>query len=141
MMRRWAGVLLLCAVYLPAAAASPQTQFELGRAYRNGTRVPVDAARAAALIRDAAAANYAPAMFTLSNMLAEGEGTARDPIEARRWLEAAAALDYPEALQQLALNLKDGAAGYERDAARSAQLMRQAAHALRHRAHEHTHEH
>jgi len=140
MKRRWIGTLLLCAAIVPALAASPssaQAQFELGRSYRHGAGVQTDAARAFVLIRAAALRQHAPAMYTLSNMLIEGEGTARDLAQARAMLEAAAALDYPEALQQLALNTKDGALGYERDEARSAQLMRQAAHALRHRTHAH----
>ena len=50
-----------------------------------------------------------------------------DPlVQVRRWLEAAAELDYPEAWQQLAL--------LEPDPQRAAQLMRRAAHALTHRA-------
>ena len=144
MTRRWNGALLMCAALVPliapamaAATPSPQAQFELGRSYRHGAGVHADAARAVALIRAAALRGHAPAMFTLSNMLVEGEGAARDLAQARHWLEAAAALDYPEALQQLALNTQGGVMGYERDEARSAQLMRQAAHALRHRAHQH----
>ena len=63
-------------------------------------------------------------MFTLSNMLAAGEGVVRDELAARRWLEDAAALGYPAALQQLALT--------EPDPRKAELLMRQAAHALQH---------
>jgi TPR repeat protein len=65
------------------------------------------------------------AMFMLANMLLDGDGVPRDEAGARRWLEAAAELDYPEAWQQLAL--------MEQDPERAAQLMRRAAHALTHR--------
>ena len=47
-------------------------------------------------------------------------------------LEAAAELENPAALQQLALHLQDGTMGYAPDPARSELLLRQAAHALRH---------
>ena len=67
------------------------------------------------------------AMFLLAHMLADGEGGPRDAAAARAWLERAAELDYPEALQELALG--------EPDPQRAASLMRAAAHALAHRAH------
>ena len=67
------------------------------------------------------------AMFLLAHMLADGEGGKRDAAAARAWLERAAELEYPEALQELALN--------ERDPERAEALMRAAAHALAHRAH------
>jgi TPR repeat protein len=58
-------------------------------------------------------------------MLLEGEGVARDEAAARKWLEAAAELDYPEAWQQLGL--------MEKDPEKAAQYMRRAGHALTHR--------
>jgi TPR repeat protein len=67
------------------------------------------------------------AMFLLAHMLAEGEGGVRDAAGARAWLERAAELEYPEALQELALS--------ESDPQRADALMRAAAHALAHRAH------
>ena len=67
------------------------------------------------------------AMFLLAHMLEDGEGGTRDAAAARAWLERAAELEYPEALQELALN--------ERDPERADALMRAAAHALAHRAH------
>jgi TPR repeat protein len=67
------------------------------------------------------------AMFLLAHMLADGEGGTRDTAAARTWLARAAELDYPEALQELALS--------EPDPQRAEALMRAAAHALAHRAH------
>jgi len=67
------------------------------------------------------------AMFLLAHMLADGEGGGRDAVAARAWLERAADLEYPEALQELALS--------EPDPQRAGSLMRMAAHALAHRAH------
>jgi uncharacterized protein len=121
---------LLLGVAVGAQAAP--SLFDMGRMYRHGTGVGRDSARAFGLIRQAAGGGDPAAMFTLSNMLEAGEGTPRDRAAARQWLEAAAEHDCPEALQQLALNLQDGAMGYEVDLARSQQLMREAAHAIKH---------
>lgn len=94
--------------------------FRRGLAYRSG-----DPALAAHWLGVAASRGMPEAMFMLANMLLDGQGMPRDEAAARRWLEAAAELDYPEAWQQLAL--------LEPDPQKSAQLMRRAAHALRHR--------
>lgn len=134
----------LCAVFLCALCAGTQAsddgaaraQFEQGRDSRNAPGTLRDTARAYTLIRASALDGYAPAMFTLSNMLEEGEGTAKDSAQARRWLEAAAGQDYPEALQQLALNFRHGTGGYARDQVRADQLLREAEHAMKHRAQE-----
>jgi TPR repeat protein len=58
-------------------------------------------------------------------MLLEGDGVPKDEAAARRWLEAASQLDYPEAWQQLGM--------MEKDPEKAAQYMRRAAHALTHR--------
>ena len=130
-MRRLFASLLLSA----AAAQAAPGAFDLGRMYRHGSGVAQDSARAFALIHTAARDGEPAAMFTLANMLEAGEGTPRDRAAARKWLEAAAELESAEALQLLALNLQDGLMGYEVDKARSAQMMRAAAHAMKHRAH------
>jgi TPR repeat protein len=94
--------------------------FRRGLAYRSG-----DPALALHWLGVAASRGMPEAMFVLANMLLDGDGGPRDEAGARRWLEAAAELDYPEAWQQLAL--------MEPDPQRAAQLMRRAAHALTHR--------
>ena len=94
--------------------------FQRGLLHRSG-----DPALAVHWLGVAAARGMPEAMFVLANMLLDGEGVPRDDAAARRWLEAAAELDYPEAWQQLAL--------LEPDPQRAAQLMRRAAHALTHR--------
>ena len=137
MMRRlFAGLLGGLAM---AAVAAPQHQqqhqrsaFDAGRMYRHGDGVPRDSVRAFALIEQAGRQGDCAAMFTLSNMLEAGEGTRRDRAAAHKWLEAAAELECPQALQQLALYLQDGLMGYEADRVRAAQLMRMAAHAVKH---------
>lgn len=111
---------------LAAQRGDGAAAWRLGLMYRNGIGVGQDKARAAYWLTVAAQRGVAAAMFTLSHMLGEGEGVAVDPVGARRWLEAAAELEYPEALQQLALT--------ESDPARAALLMKQAAHAMAHRA-------
>ncbi|TQK11251.1 SEL1-like repeat protein [Herbaspirillum sp. SJZ107] len=138
---RWrhASALLLAALLLGPAAAAPSpdaatahADYLRGLAYRNGSHgLPVDAARAAAALTAAAEGGVPEAMFILSHMLAEGEGTTRDPAAARRWLEAAAQAEYPEALQEMAMRAMS-----ERDPASAAELLREAAHAMQHRAHE-----
>lgn len=123
-------VMTLCAAV--QAGASPQTDFELGRQYRNGIGVERDSVRAVALIGKAARDGHPAAMFIFSAMLSAGEGVPKDVTAARRWLEAAAELELPVALQQLAMNLREGAPGFERDEERAAQLMNKLAHAMKH---------
>lgn len=122
----------------PGAAPQPRAEggdakaaYRLGLMARNGNgtageATTADPARAVALLTEAAEGGVPAAMFVLANMLAAGEGGPRDEAAARRWLETAAALDYPEALQQLALS--------EPDPRKAELLMRQAAHAMTHRA-------
>ena len=116
MKRLCAGMLL--AMLVPAAAAA----LPACRAMRAAQ--PVAGRRC---LQEVAEAGEPAAMFLLAHMLADGEGGARDAAAARAWLERAAALDYPEALQELALA--------EPDPQRADELMRAAAHALAHRAH------
>lgn len=124
-------VIALCGAWAQAAA-SPQADFELGRKYRNGIGVQRDSVRAVALIEKAAQAGHPTAMFMFSAMLAVGEGAPRDLTASRRWLEAAADLELPVAMQQLAMNLREGAPGFERDEERATQLMNKVAHAMKH---------
>lgn len=119
----------LCAALAQAAVPS---SFDEGRRLRAS-----DSGRALLLIEDAARAGHVPAMFILSSMLMAGEGTPRDEARGRQWLERAVEEENPEAMQQLALYLHDGLAGYARDEQRAAQLMRKMAHALKHRGHAH----
>ncbi len=129
-----AALLMLCAACAQAAPAA-QADFDQGRMYRNGIGVERDSARAYALIERAAVKGHAAAMFILSSMLAAGEGAPKDVARARRMLEAAAELELPEAIQQLAMNLREGSPGFERDEVRAAQLIHEYAHAMKHRAH------
>jgi TPR repeat protein len=130
---RLAGLLLAGAMACASAAApdlslTAEQAYRQGLAWRNGDGRPVDKAAALRLLENAAERGVPAAMFTLSHMLAEGEGTKPDRAGARRWLEAAAQLEYPEALQEMAM--------LEPDPQRAAELMREAGHALQHRARE-----
>jgi len=141
-MMAWRGragfALLLAglAVGAPAAAAPERpcaqddgpAALRAGLAWRNGDGRPRDAAAAVVCLESAARQQVPQAMFILSHMVAEGEGTARDPAAARRWLAQAAELDHPEALQEQAMA--------ETDPRRAAELLREAAHALQHRGNE-----
>ncbi|MES3025775.1 MAG: tetratricopeptide repeat protein [Pseudomonadota bacterium] len=119
-----------------ANAGNPGAAYYLARMTRNGMGTPSDSVQAARWFKAAAKGGVAPAMFTLSNMLRAGEGLPRDDAAAREMLEAAAELEYPEALQQLALAVAEGTLGLARDEKLAAQLMKEAAHALRHRPQE-----
>lgn len=101
--------------------ADAQAAYQRALMYRNGADAPLAVHWMAVAARE----QMPEAMFLLSNMLAAGEGVAADPAAARRWLEAAAALGYPAALQELAMR--------EPDPRQADLLMRQAAHALQHR--------
>ena len=107
------------------APLDARSAYQLALKVRNGDGVAPDAARARVLLTQAAQGGVAPAMFVLSNMLAAGEGGPLDAAGARRWLEMAGELEYPEALQQLAMT--------EPDPRKAELLMRQAAHAMMHR--------
>ena len=122
---RWLA-LVLCTASVTAGAQDAKSDVNEARIYRHGTGVALDKARAARLFERAAQAGDADAAFTLANMLRDGEGVPQDAAAARRWLAVAAAGESPEALQQLAME--------EADPARAAQLFKEAAHALSHRA-------
>jgi len=125
------ALLLACLLVAQVGAAPSEAPPDARAAYqlalkvRNGEGVPADPVRARMLLTQAAEGGVAPAMFVLSNMLAAGEGGPPDAKEARRWLEMAGELEYPEALQQLAMT--------EPDPRKAELLMRQAAHAMMHR--------
>ena len=135
-----AAALLLAAALAGSAwaqsargAAATDRDYLRGLAYRNGSDgLPRDAALAARSLTQAAERGVPAAMFILSHMLAEGEGVPRDAAASRRWLEMAAQAEYPEALQEMAMT--------ERDPERAAELVREAAHAMQHRAHESHHD-
>lgn len=120
-----------------SAAASDgkgAASYYLALMHLNGMGTPRDSALAARHMQAAARAGIPAAMFLLSNMLFAGEGLPKDDAVAREWLEAAAAQDHPEAMQRLAMAVGEGALGFARDEQRAAVLMKEMAHAMKHRA-------
>lgn len=65
-------------------------QFLVGRAYRNGWGIPVDAPTAFRHLKIAADAGDGRAQWNLGMMLLNGEGVGKDEVAARRYVAAAA---------------------------------------------------
>ncbi|RZJ85369.1 MAG: sel1 repeat family protein [Massilia sp.] len=124
-MKRFAAAVL--ALFMLAQPAMAQHGDEGDIALRRGMayRDSGDAPLAAHWLGVAAARGMPEAMFLLANMLLEGDGVPKDEAAARRWLQQATQLDYPEAWQQLGM--------LEKDPEKAAQYFRRAAHALTHR--------
>lgn len=89
---------------------------------------------AAAWFARAAAQGNAEGEFGLARMLAVGEGIARDPAQALRWMKAAAEQDFPPALSGLALWLEVGIGGIAADAQGAARYWLRAAELGDHQA-------
>ena len=107
---------------------------ERGSMRLKGIDTPRGREQAANAILASAKAGVPAAMFLVSNMLYSGDGVTRDEDGARRWLETAAGREHPEAMQQLAMALRDGSMGFARDEQRAAVLIKEMAHAMKHRA-------
>jgi uncharacterized protein len=99
-----------------------------GLMVRNGKGTDADSDAARRWLGQAAQGGVPEAMFVLANMQVDGEGGPADPAAARAWLERAAALGHPGALQQLAQMSHEEGAGERANA-----LLKEAAHALKHR--------
>lgn len=82
---------------------------------------------AVAWFAKAAEQGNAEGQFGLARMLAAGEGIARDPAQALRWMKAAADQDFPPALSGLALWLEGGIKGIAADARDAARYWLRAA--------------
>ena len=121
------AIVIALAALMLAQPAAAQHHDEGDIAYRRAVsyRSGGDAALAVHWLGVAASRGMPEAMFMLATMLLDGEGGPRDEGAARKWLEAAAEMDYPEAWQQLGL--------MERDPEKAGWFMRRAAHALTHR--------
>lgn len=111
-----------------AGQGSGAAAYYLGLMLKNGMGGETDNVAALRWLELAARRQVAPAMFIAANMLAS-----RDAARARYWLDAACALDYPEALMQKAIALQEGALGYAPDPQQSALYFRMAEHAMGHR--------
>jgi hypothetical protein len=116
-----------------AKAGDPLAAYYLGLMYKNGMAVARDTKAAARWLQFAANRAMPAAMFVLANLYLSGDGVAKDEQIARRWIEKAADLEYPEAVMAMAIGLRDGSMGFERNEALSEAHMKFAAHALEHR--------
>jgi TPR repeat protein len=116
-----------------AKEGDPLAAYYLGLMYKNGMAVPRDARAAARWLKFAAQRELPAAMFMLANLYLSGDGVPRDDQAARRWIEKAADLEYPEAVMAMAIGLRDGSMGFDRNEALSEAQMKFAAHALQHR--------
>lgn len=111
-----------------AAQGSGAAAYYLGLMLKNGMGGEPDSVAALRWLELAAQRQVAPAMFIAANMLASS-----DMDQARHWLDAACALEYPEALMQKAIALQEGTMAYAKDPKQSALYFRMAEHAMGHR--------
>ncbi|MGK5027322.1 hypothetical protein [Janthinobacterium sp. RB2R34] len=111
-----------------AGEGSGAAAYYLGLMLKNGMGGEQDSTAALRWLELAGERQVAPAMFIAANMLASS-----DPARARQWLDAACALEYPEALMQKAIALQEGTMAYAPDQKQSALYFRMAEHAMGHR--------
>lgn len=111
-----------------ATQGSGAAAYYLGLMLKNGMGGEPDSVAALRWLELAAQRQVAPAMFIAANMLASS-----DMDQARHWLDAACALEYPEALMQKAIALQEGTMAYAKDPKQSALYFRMAEHAMGHR--------
>src|SRR5262249_5956305 len=91
-----------------AAAGSAEGNHRLGLAYAQGRAgLPPKEAKAAELFEKAAASGHTRAQINLGILYLRGKGVAPDMVQARAWLEKAAASDDPQALYALGRALSD----------------------------------
>lgn len=121
-----------------AVEAHPENmdaQFLVGRAYRNGWGIPVDARAAFRHLKLAADAGDGRAQWNLGMMLLNGEGVGADEAAARRYVAAAAESGNLDGMISMAVMLalgEGGAADPEQARAWYERAARQgSAHALR----------
>jgi len=116
-----------------ARAGDPHAAYYLGMMYQNGMSVARDTRAAARWLEFAANRQMPAAMFALANLYLSGDGVKRDEQAARRLIEKAADLEYPDAVMAMAIGLRDGSMGFERNEALAETQMRFANRALKQR--------
>jgi hypothetical protein len=108
--------------------------YHLGMMYQNGMAVARDSKAAARWLQFAASRQIPAAMFALANLYLSGDGVKRDEQAAGRLIEKASDLEYPDAVMAMAIGLRDGSMGFERNEALAETQMRFANRALKQRA-------
>ena len=117
-----------------AKGGDAHAAYHLGMMYQNGMAVARDSKAAARWLHFAASRQMPAAMFALANLHLSGDGVKRDEQAARRLIEKAADLEYPDAVMAMAIGLRDGSMGFERNEALAETQMRFAHRALKQRA-------
>jgi TPR repeat protein len=111
-----------------ADAGSAEGAHRLALLYAQGAEgIPRNDARALELFEKAAAAGHLRAQINAGTLYFRGQGTPRDLVRARAWLEKAAASDDPYALYALGRAMDDSAGPAIADFTRAAELYRRAA--------------
>ncbi|WP_170133416.1 tetratricopeptide repeat protein [Undibacterium pigrum] len=111
------------------AAANHQygkASFMLARMAKYGQGTQQDLAASVKWLTKASEQGNAQAMFLLSNAYAAGEGIKQDQAMARKWLEESAELEYPVAIQALAMELESGSKHVEKDPLKARHLIKEA---------------
>ncbi|MCH8620604.1 tetratricopeptide repeat protein [Undibacterium sp. TS12] len=103
-----------------------RASFMLARMSKYGQGTSQDLATSVRWLKTASEQGNAQAMFLLSNAYAAGEGTDKNPALARKWLEESAELEYPVAIQALAMELETGSQHVEKDAVKARHLIKEA---------------
>ncbi|MCK4588120.1 MAG: sel1 repeat family protein [Gammaproteobacteria bacterium] len=96
----------LATIRLQANKGLASAQYNLGRMYELGVKVPVDDSKALALYKKSADQGYASAQYRLAISMLYGKTTERDEKMGRKWLSAAAGNGHRIAKNLLA-NLTD----------------------------------
>ena len=111
-----------------ANAGSAEGAHRLALVFAEGVEgTPRDDAKALELFERAAAAGHRRAQINAGTLYFRGQGTARDLIQARAWLEKAAAQDDPYALYALGRAMDESLGPAMADPVRAADLFRRAA--------------
>jgi TPR repeat protein len=111
-----------------ADAGSAEGAHRLGLLYAEGAEgIPRNDAKALELFEKAAATGHRRAQINAGTMYFRGQGTTRDLIKARAWLEKAAAQDDPYALYALGRAMDEVQGAAMADPVRAADLYRRAA--------------
>ncbi|MBE6450215.1 MAG: sel1 repeat family protein [Alphaproteobacteria bacterium] len=84
-----------------AGYGDAQSQFDLGRLYAEGKKIPMDYEKAVQWYEKAALQNHHEAMYALAGLYLEGKGVSSDLEKALFWYNQAALRDYIPAQQKL----------------------------------------
>jgi uncharacterized protein len=114
------------------AASFPQAAYYLGLIEKNGSDQLRNSVRAAAHFRFGAERGVSEAMYLLGNAYATGDGVDAEPREAMRWYLRAAALEHPQAIQELAYAFARGDTLLPQSDLQAANMRLAMEHALRH---------